>query len=73
MMFDCGNIINGYNMMGVSNILDGYNMMCGGNMMSDGYNMIAGNTMDENLIGGKILLMTLNTKSMFNRKIKYLG
>ena len=73
MMFDCGNIIDGYNMMGVSNICDGYNMMCGGNMMSDGYNMIAGNTMDGNLIGGKILLMTLNKKSMFDRKIKYLG
>ena len=73
MMFDCGNIINGYNMMGVSNIFDRYNMTCGGNMMSNGYNMIAGNTMNGNLIGGKILLMTLNRKSMFNRKIKYLG
>ena len=49
MIFGCGNIMGGYNMMGVSNNFDGYNMM------SDGYNMILGNMIDDNLIGGNIM------------------
>ena len=49
MMFGCGNIMGGYNVIGVSNNFDGYNMM------SDGYNMILGNVIDYNLIGGNIM------------------